>query len=225
MAAKFKQSKEQADGEAQAPPSHRLNCSDVIDARVIHCGDNLKQLTQCPASATSIRNNMMKHQLLLLTLACALLSGCGRNEQANNQISIANTNSHHSQSDVQYDAPQLSSEGRKVFEKMDRASLTNIPGFNVDFDGDGTIDFVSMSDSILYYSKGLGNDKFAKEIPIAKLKGSVVAYSIRTTPDQPRPYLVFFDDKDNGYMQSNLGTNTSGIPYLGNVEELGEKKQ
>jgi len=108
---------------------------------------------------------------------------------------------------------------------MDRASLTNIPGFNVDFDGDGTIDFVSMSDSILYYSKGLGNDKFGKEIPIAKLKGSVVAYSIRTTADQPRPYLVFFDDKDNGYMQSNLGTNTSGIPYLGNVEELGEKSK
>ena len=138
MAATFKQPKEQADGEAQAAPSHHLTCSNVIDSRVIHCGGNLKQLTQCPASATSNRNNMMKHQLPLLTLACVLLSGCGRNEQANNQISIANTNSHHSQSDVQYDAPQISSEGRKVFEKMDRASLTNIPGFNVDWRVEGS---------------------------------------------------------------------------------------
>jgi hypothetical protein len=171
----------------------------------------------------SIREKTMNHKLALFAIAGALLSGCGGEERATNNELNPTTNLNQSQSAVQYEAPEISSAGKPVFEKFDKNSLTNIPGFNVDFDGDGTIDFVSMSDSTLYFRKGLGNGELGREIPIAKLKGTVVAYSIRTTTNQPRPYLVFFDDKDNGYMQPNLGTNSAGIPYLGDVEELGGK--
>jgi hypothetical protein len=225
MAAKSKQQKEQAAVEAQAAPSPCLKPSSFIDTCVVYCGDNLEQLKTLPDSMPSISEKKMNNQLVSLAIAGALLSGCGRNEPAKNNGLNANTNLNQSQSLVQYETPEISSEGRKLFETLDKNTLTNLPGFNVDFDGDGTIDFVTMSDNTLYYSKGLGNDKFGREIPIVKLKGTVVAYSIRSTPDQSRPYLVFFDEKDNGYMQPNLGTNSLGIPYLGDVEELGEKRK
>ena len=54
MAAKPKQQKEQAAGEAQAVPSHRLKPSSFIDTRVIYCGDNLEQLKKLPDACVDL---------------------------------------------------------------------------------------------------------------------------------------------------------------------------
>src|ERR1035438_6954914 len=54
MAAKSKQQKEQAAGEAQAAPSHRLKPSSFIDTRVIYCGDNLEQLKKLPDACVDL---------------------------------------------------------------------------------------------------------------------------------------------------------------------------
>jgi 16S rRNA G966 N2-methylase RsmD len=54
MAAKSKQPNEQAAGEAQAAPSHRLKPSRLIDTRVIYCGDNLEQLKKLPDACVGL---------------------------------------------------------------------------------------------------------------------------------------------------------------------------
>ena len=48
------QLKEQAPGEAQAAPSHRLKLSSFIDTRVIYCGDNLEQLKKLPDACVDL---------------------------------------------------------------------------------------------------------------------------------------------------------------------------
>jgi hypothetical protein len=154
----------------------------------------------------------MKNSLVSILIAGSFLTSCTKNSPFPKEEKTI--------SQVVYDAPIISSEGKKPFEKLDRNTLVNLPGFNVDFDVDGTNDFVSMRDNTLYFSKGIGEGKLENEKPIARVKGNVTAYSIRSSADQQRPYLVFFDEKDNGYIQPNLGTNTLGLPYLGDVEEL-----
>jgi hypothetical protein len=139
----------------------------------------------------------MKTSKLLATLGIGLtLIGCSENNISNEK----------------YESQSISLEGKAPVEKLDRNTLQAGNGFNVDFNGDGIIDLVSMRGSQVYFSDG----KNKKEIEIARITVPVIAYSIRTSSEE-LPYLVFFDQQENGYKQENLGPNKEGIPMLGDI--------
>ncbi|MBP7708419.1 hypothetical protein KA107_01940 [Candidatus Pacearchaeota archaeon] len=148
----------------------------------------------------------MKTSSLLASLGLALaVSGCNpKNIQDN--------------SSPQYESQSISIEGKTPIEKLDRSQLVNGTGYNVDFNGDGITDFVSMRDNRVYFSKGKTPEGLEKEIEIARINIPVIAYSIRTASDEKFPYLIFFDNQDNGYKQENFGPNANGIPLLGDLE-------
>lgn len=145
----------------------------------------------------------MKTKNLISTLGLALvLTGCGQNI-------VPSPNS-------SYESQSISTEGKTPIEKLDRNSLVNARGFDVDFNADGKIDFVCMRDNRVYFGKGIENGRIESEIQIAHVGVPVVAYSIRAAQGE-LPYLVFFDQNDNGYKQENLGSDINGIPILGDI--------
>jgi hypothetical protein len=100
------------------------------------------------------------------------------------------------------------------------------PGYNIDLDGDGILDFVILDNdniregNVLYFSKGNSNGTFGEKIPILRIKGGLIAYCVQQFKDKPRPVLLFWNADLKGYYQDNLGNNENGLPYFGDVEEI-----
>lgn len=99
----------------------------------------------------------------------------------------------------------------------------NLPNVNmgnyIDADGDGIPDHMIIENNVLYFSKGNTNGTFPTKIPVLKIDGNVFAYCLKSMDNRALPSLLIWDNNNKGYRQDCLGTNESGIPYFGDMQE------
>ena len=135
-----------------------------------------------------------------------MLTGCGSKIQT--QIfpvttAVKSTNS-------------ITLENRKPnLPDVDPATISpNNPGYTIDVDGDGIIDFITLENNTLYFIK----NNVGEKVPILTIKGNLLAYNVCILPNKTLPSLLFWDTNKKGYYQDNLGNNANGIPFFGEVE-------
>ncbi len=92
---------------------------------------------------------------------------------------------------------------------------TENPGFLLDLNGDGTIDFVQLRGDTLYWKP----NQVGESQPILVIKGDLAVYAFVAYGDPARMSLRYWLSDRRGFIRPNLGNN-KGIPYFGDAEEL-----